>query len=59
MAGGSIGAFLSDPLANWIRSNNPTDEGYRGAVENFIHSCAGNIMINREWCAYIPCVLRY
>jgi len=41
MAGGTIGAFKSDPLANWIRNNNPTDDGFKGAVENFIRSCAG------------------
>lgn len=41
MAGGTIGAFRSDPLANWLKHHNPTEEGFRAAVENFIKSCAG------------------
>ncbi|XP_049852196.1 phosphatidylinositol 3-kinase 1-like [Schistocerca gregaria] len=40
-AGGATAAFREDPIANWIREYNPTEAGYRAAVENFILSCAG------------------
>jgi len=40
-AGGVSAAFKLDPLANWIRGNNSTDELLKAAVENFIRSCAG------------------
>jgi len=40
-AGGASAAFRLDPLANWIRANNPTDDALKAAVENFIRSCAG------------------
>jgi len=40
-AGGAAAAFKEDPIANWLRENNPTDVGYRHAVEQFILSCAG------------------
>eukprot|EP01114_Cavostelium_apophysatum_P016118 TRINITY_DN4532_c0_g2_i2.p1 TRINITY_DN4532_c0_g2~~TRINITY_DN4532_c0_g2_i2.p1 ORF type:complete len:1434 (+),score=438.70 TRINITY_DN4532_c0_g2_i2:87-4388(+) len=40
-AGGATAAFRADPIANWIRSNNPKDDQYAKAVDNFILSCAG------------------
>jgi len=40
-AGGATAAFKLEPLANWIKSNNPSEEQYSKAVENFILSCAG------------------
>jgi hypothetical protein len=40
-AGGAAAAFKEDPIANWLRENNPTDSQYKQAVENFILSCAG------------------
>eukprot|EP00727_Mastigamoeba_balamuthi_P000750 m51a1_g10672 putative phosphatidylinositol- -diphosphate 3-kinase (1278) ;mRNA; f:26325-31812 len=41
MAGGATSVFRQDPLANWLRSNNPTDEMYSAAVKRFAASCAG------------------
>ena len=40
-AGGAKAAFAEDPIANWLREQNPTDKGYEKAVENFTYSCAG------------------
>ena len=40
-AGGATAAFREDPIANWLRENNPTDSEYKNAVESFIVSCAG------------------
>eukprot|EP01118_Nematostelium_gracile_P005680 TRINITY_DN1805_c0_g1_i3.p1 TRINITY_DN1805_c0_g1~~TRINITY_DN1805_c0_g1_i3.p1 ORF type:complete len:787 (-),score=181.35 TRINITY_DN1805_c0_g1_i3:43-2256(-) len=41
MAGGANAAFASDPFAKWLKEQNPTEEGYYQAVNNFVHSCAG------------------
>ena len=40
-AGGSFQCFMADPLAKWLRRNNPDDESYDRAVDNFVRSCAG------------------
>jgi hypothetical protein len=40
-AGGARAAFREDPIANWIRKHNKTDEQYDQAVDLFIPSCAG------------------
>eukprot|EP01116_Phalansterium_solitarium_P018016 TRINITY_DN4609_c0_g1_i1.p1 TRINITY_DN4609_c0_g1~~TRINITY_DN4609_c0_g1_i1.p1 ORF type:complete len:1412 (-),score=535.42 TRINITY_DN4609_c0_g1_i1:565-4800(-) len=40
-AGGAMGAFKLEPIANWIRSHNPEDKQYERAVSNFMLSCAG------------------
>jgi len=40
-AGGAHAVLRNDSLANWLHNNNPTREGFRAAVENFIKSCAG------------------
>jgi phosphatidylinositol-4,5-bisphosphate 3-kinase len=39
--GGSTAAFKEEPLENWIRSNNPSEDDYDRAVSNFTRSCAG------------------
>lgn len=40
-AGGATAAFRADPLANWIRQHNPTDQENKKAVDKFVLSCAG------------------
>eukprot|EP01118_Nematostelium_gracile_P007972 TRINITY_DN2616_c0_g1_i1.p1 TRINITY_DN2616_c0_g1~~TRINITY_DN2616_c0_g1_i1.p1 ORF type:complete len:394 (+),score=94.32 TRINITY_DN2616_c0_g1_i1:2-1183(+) len=41
-AGGVSEVFNEKVLANWIRENNPSDNGYQTAVDNFIRSCAAS-----------------
>jgi phosphatidylinositol kinase/protein kinase (PI-3 family) len=41
IAGGATAAFREEPLANWLREHNPTEEAYAAAVDQFILSCAG------------------
>ncbi len=40
-SGGSSAAFRDQPLADWLRQHNPTDDGYEKALSNFLKSCAG------------------
>lgn len=40
-AGGASAAFKQDPLANWLRQHNPTEDMYRPCVKRFLKSCAG------------------
>ena len=40
-AGGASAAFRQDPLANWLRQHNPTEDMYRPCVRRFLRSCAG------------------
>lgn len=67
-AGGGFACFKEEPLANWLRDNNPKDEEYVTAVDNFTRSCAGycvatcvlgigdrhndNIMVTRDGCLF-------
>ena len=40
-AGGTAACFREDPVANWLKENNPSDKEYAHAVDNFTRSCAG------------------
>ena len=67
-AGGGFACFKEEPLANWLKEHNPTQELYERAVDNFVHSCAGycvatcvlgigdrhndNIMVTRDGCLF-------
>lgn len=34
-------AFKDDPLMNWLKQNNPTEDTLELAITNFMYSCAG------------------
>ena len=40
-AGGATAAFREDPIAKWLRRQNPRADQYKRAVDLFIASCAG------------------
>lgn len=40
-AGGATAAFKMTPLANWMKTTNPSTEEYENAVDNFVLSTAG------------------
>jgi phosphatidylinositol-4,5-bisphosphate 3-kinase len=40
-AGGAMGAFKADPVANWLDENRPAEVSKEEQLHNFIYSCAG------------------
>ena len=40
-AGGVAANFREDPIANWLKDCNPSEDEYTKAVDNFTRSCAG------------------
>lgn len=42
---GVTGNFKNNTIADWLKRHNPSEFEYMMAVENFIHSCAGYVVI--------------
>lgn len=42
---GVIGSFKQDTIVKWLKRYNPNEFDYQMAFENFIHSCAGYVVI--------------